>query len=239
MARVNELGEMASTLAHELNQPLVAIANYANGCTRLLRKTDDVKGATATLNEALEEIAQQSLRAGQIIRHLREFVTKGESERMPEDIRKLIEEAAALALVGSRERRIITAFDFAPISDKVLVDRVQVQQVLINLMRNAMESMQHSERRELSVRTSTPDAERKIVVEVADTGSGISDEIAAQLFTPFVTTKPGGMGVGLSISKRIINSHGGEIWADHNEDGGATFRFTLPTMRDENTDADG
>jgi two-component system sensor kinase FixL len=238
LARINELGEMASTLAHELNQPLVAIANYANGCTRLLRKTEDAKGATATLAEALQEIAQQSLRAGQIIRHLREFVTKGEAERMPEDIRKLVEEAAALALVGSRELGIRTTFDLASSSDKVLVDRVQVQQVLINLMRNAMESMEHSERRQLAVRTSSPNIEGKIVVEVADTGSGISTEMAAQLFKPFVTTKPGGMGVGLSISKRIINAHGGEIWADHNSDGGATFRFTLPAIRDENIDAD-
>jgi two-component system sensor kinase FixL len=230
LARLNELGEMASTLAHELNQPLSAIANYTQGCTRLLRETDDA--VASKMREALEETSRQALRAGQIIKHLREFVTRGETEKAPEDIRKLVEEAGALALVGSRERGVRTVFEFSPEAKMVLADGVQIQQVLINLMRNAMEAMRESDRRELTVRTSL-DENGWVVVEVADTGAGIPDEIAAQLFKPFMTTKPGGMGVGLSISKRIVESHGGEITVDTNDSGGTTFRFTLPAIEDD------
>ncbi|EHK53217.1 PAS domain-containing sensor histidine kinase [Allomesorhizobium alhagi] len=229
LARLNELGEMASTLAHELNQPLSAIANYAQGCTRLLRDMDDA--VAVRMREALEEMARQSLRAGQIIRHLREFVTKGNTEKAPESIHSVIEEAGALALVGSRERGVRTVFEFAPGAQLVLVDRIQIQQVLTNLMRNAMEAMRDSARRELIVRTERV-GPGEIAVVVEDTGSGISDEIAGQLFRPFVTTKPGGMGVGLSISKRIIEAHGGDMSVSRNEAGGATFRFTLPTIEE-------
>ncbi len=231
LARLNELGEMASTLAHELNQPLSAIANYAQGCVRLLRNMDDT--VSARMSEALDEIARQSLRAGQIIRHLREFVMRGETEKTPEDIRKLVEEAGALALVGSREHGVRSVFDFVAGADMVLADRVQIQQVLINLMRNAIEAMRDCETRELTVRT-LPGAPGEVAVEVADTGSGISEEVVSRLFRPFVTTKAGGMGIGLSISKRIIEAHGGTIEAVRNERGGSTFRFTLPAY--EGTD---
>ncbi|MDW9665038.1 sensor histidine kinase FixL, partial [Sinorhizobium meliloti] len=223
LARLNEMGEMASTLAHELNQPLSAIANYSHGCTRLLRDMDD---AVATrIREALEEVASQSLRAGQIIKHLREFVTKGETEKAPEDIRKLVEEAAALALVGSREQGVRTVFEYLPGAEMVLVDRIQVQQVLINLMRNAIEAMRHVDRRELTIRTMPADP-GEVAVVVEDTGGGIPEEVAGQLFKPFVTTKASGMGIGLSISKRIVEAHGGEMTVSKNEAGGATFRFT-------------
>jgi len=225
LARLNELGEMASTLAHELNQPLAAIANYSQGCVRLLDGLP--AGPAAQMREALEETAQQALRAGAIIRHLREFVTRGETEKAPHDVRKLIEEAGALALVGSRESGIRSVFSFSPHTKEVLVDRVQIQQVLINLMRNAMEAMRDGERRELVVRT-LPDGPDRVAVEVADTGPGISEEVAARLFQPFVTSKASGMGIGLSISKRIVEAHRGEISARRNEDGGTTFRFSLP-----------
>jgi two-component system, LuxR family, sensor kinase FixL len=235
LARLNELGEMASTLAHELNQPLSAIANYTQGCLRLLANAEDA-GATR-MREALNETARQSLRAGQIIRHLREFVMRGETERLPEDVRKIVEEAAALALVGSRERGVKTVFDFAPGVELVLIDRVQIQQVLINLMRNAMEAMRDSQRRELAVSVGTKDGSA-VEIQVADTGPGISEEVAAQLFQPFVTTKPGGMGIGLAISKRIVESHGGTIAVERNVEGGATFRFTLPAIEEEDEDGD-
>mgnify|MGYP001165984100 CR=1 FL=1 len=229
LARLNELGEMASTLAHELNQPLSAIANYTQGCTRLLRDMDDA--VSARMRAALEEVARQSLRAGQIIRHLREFVMRGDTDKAPEDIRKLVEEAGALALMGSRERGIRSVFDFAPGADMVMADRVQIQQVLINLIRNAVEAMRDSGTRLVTV-TTAPAGPGEVAVEVADTGPGISPEIAAQLFRPFVTTKAGGMGVGLSISKRIIESHGGTIDVRRNDRGGATFRFTLPAYEE-------
>jgi len=235
LARVNELGEMASTLAHELNQPLAAIANYAQGCVRLLKDVE--KGPAARMREALEETAKQSLRAGGIIRHLREFVTRGETEKAPEDLRKLIEEAGALALVGSREQGVRSEFQFTTKAKQVLVDRVQIQQVLINLMRNAMEAMRESRRRELIVRTANAEP-GYIVIEVADTGPGISDEIAARLFQPFVTTKANGMGIGLSISKRIVEAHSGAISVNSNDEGGTTFRFSLPIAEEEATHAD-
>jgi len=227
LARLSELGEMASTLAHELNQPLSAIANYVQGCRRLL---DDVDEATAIrMRGALDEAAKQALRAGDIIRHLREFVTRGDTEKHPEDIKKLIEEAGALALVGSRERGIKTVFEFGDTNGMVIADKVQIQQVLINLMRNAMEAMRDSERRELVIRTSAAGGD-DLAVEVSDTGPGIPGDIAPQLFQPFVTSKPAGMGVGLSISKRIIEAHGGQISVSKNGPDGATFVFTLPTM---------
>ncbi|MBN9315225.1 MAG: PAS domain S-box protein [Devosia sp.] len=230
LARLNELGEMASTLAHELNQPLSAIANYVQGCRRML---DRLEGDTAgRMRGALDETARQALRAGDIIRHLREFVTRGETDKGPEDINHLVEEAGALALVGSRERGIKSIFDFGADGRLVVADRVQIQQVLINLMRNAIEAMRDSPEKQLVVRTRqlSPDL---LQVEVEDTGPGIAEEIVPQLFQPFVTTKPNGMGVGLSISRRIIESHGGELTVETNRAGGATFAFTLPVMTED------
>ena len=182
------------------------------------------------LTGALQEAAKQTLRAGSIISHLREFVTRGATERQVHDIKSLIEEAGALALIGSRERGIRTEFDFRAEHEQVLVDRIQIQQVLTNLMRNAIEAMKDAERRDLTVRTLT--GRGQVVVEVADTGPGISEEVASRLFQPFVTTKSGGMGVGLSISRRIIRSHGGDLTVRRNESGGATFSFTLPTFEE-------
>lgn len=227
LARLNEMGEMASTLAHELNQPLAAIANYTQGCVRLLQNMDDA--LASRMREALAETARQSLRAGGIIQHLREFVTRGETEQVPEDICRLIEEAGALALVGSRERGVRSLFDFAPDIRPVLADRVQIQQVLINLMRNAIEAMRDSPKRQLTVRAFET-GDDMVSVEVIDTGPGIADEVAARLFQPFVTSKPTGMGVGLSICRRIVEAHGGEISVTRNDDGGATFRFSLPAL---------
>jgi len=228
LARLNELGEMASTLAHELNQPLAAIANYVQGSIRMLDRFEDAS-AIEPLRGALSETARQALRAGDIIRHLREFVTRGETDRSPEDIKSLIEESGALALVGSRERGVRTVFDFDAGASRVLADRVQIQQVLINLMRNAIESMRDTKRRELVVRTRRAEP-GMVAVEVIDTGAGIAEDVASRLFQPFVTTKPSGMGIGLSISRRIIQAHGGDITATGNSMGGATFRFTLPLL---------
>ncbi len=234
LARLSELGEMASTLAHEINQPLAAIANYSHGCVRFLSSLDGE--AAAYIREALEETAKQALRAGETIRHLRELVTHGETEKSRENVRKLIEEAGALALVGSREQGVRSVFDFSSGADEVVADRVQIQQVLINLMRNAMEAMRESDRRELIVRTGRDAA--GVVIEVADTGPGIADDVAGRLFEPFVTSKADGMGVGLSISRRIVEAHGGSISASRNEAGGATFRVSLPAAARETVHAD-
>lgn len=236
LARLNELGEMASTLAHELNQPLSTIANYTQGSLRML--SERPHEVASCLPEALQEISTQSLRAGEIIRHLREFVMRGETEKAPEDIHKLVEEAGALALMGSRERGVRSVFDFAPGAGMVMVDRVQIQQVLTNLMRNGIEAMRNSETRLLTVRTA-PGKPGEVAIEVSDTGPGIPDEVATRLFQPFVTTKASGMGIGLSIARRIVEAHGGELNMRNNAHGGVTFRFTLPAVGQESPDGKG
>jgi two-component system sensor kinase FixL len=230
ISRLSAMGEMASALAHELNQPLSALTNYLKGSRRLLADRDDKQAAL--IRDALEKAAEQSLRAGEIIRRLRDFVGHGETEKRVESIQKTIEEASALALVGAKERGIRVNFRFDPGQDLVLADKVQVQQVLLNLMRNAMEAMEESDHRELSLSTMRADGDM-LMVNVADTGAGISEDVAAQLFQPFVTTKQHGMGVGLSISRTIIESHGGRIWAEPNPSGGTIFRFTLPAVHEQ------
>ncbi|HVV26570.1 MAG TPA: PAS domain S-box protein [Rhizomicrobium sp.] len=224
MSRFTALGEMASTLAHELNQPLTAAAGYLSGARRLLDggRAEDV----ATARGAIDSAAEQALRAGQIIKRLREFVARGESERRPENLRKLIEEASALALVGLRETGVRVSFSFDPAADMAFVDKIQVQQVLLNLLRNAIEAMQESPRRELLTATRLVDPQT-IEISVTDTGAGIAPDIAARLFQPFMTTKPHGMGVGLSISRTIVEAHGGRLWAEANPAGGTIFRLTL------------
>ena len=230
VSRLTAMGEMASALAHELNQPLSAIANYMKGSRRLLEDSSDERATI--LREAMDKAAEQALRAGQVIRRLRDFVARGESERRVEDVKKLVEEASALALVGAKDRGVRVRFEFDPQTDSVLADKVQIQQVLLNLMRNAMEAMEDCERRELVVSASlAPDD--MVEISVVDTGTGIAPEINAQLFQPFITTKRQGMGVGLSISRTIVEAHGGSIAARPNPGGGTVFSFTLPAVTKE------
>ena len=174
----------------------------------------------------MDKASEQAVRAGQVIHRLRDFVARGETEKRIESIKKLVEEASALALVAAKEHSVRLDLRLDPSVDLVLVDKVQIQQVLLNLLRNALEAMQTSERRELVVSTN-PAENTMVAVDVADTGSGISPEVASRLFQPFVTTKRQGMGVGLSISRTIIESHGGEITVQPNPGGGTIFRFTL------------
>lgn len=225
VSRLTAMGEMASALAHELNQPLAAISNYMKGSRRLLAGSSDPN--TPKVENALDRAAEQALRAGQIIRRLRDFVSRGESEKRVESLSKLIEEAGALGLAGAREQNVQLRFSLDPDADLVLADRVQIQQVLVNLFRNALEAMAQSPRRELVV-ANTRVADDMIEVEVSDTGSGFRDDVIPNLFQTFFTTKDTGMGVGLSISRSIIEAHGGRMWAESNAAGGATFRFTLP-----------
>lgn len=232
ISRLTAMGEMASALAHELNQPLTAIANYLKGARRILEHhTDD---DSTLVRGAMDKAGEQALRAGQIIRRLRDFVARGESERRVESITKLIEEANALALVGAKEHGVRVRLQLDPAHDLILADKVQIQQVLLNLLRNAIEAVAPCERRELIIAT-RPSSSGMIEVSVADTGPGISPDIASQLFQPFITTKPQGMGVGLSISRTIIEAHGGQIWTEPNAGGGTVFRFTLRTLSKEDT----
>ena len=215
---------MAAALAHELNQPLAAMTNYLQGSRRLIENSSD-KNAKLLIS-ALETAAEQSLRAGQVIKRLRDFVARGETARNIESLKKMIEDASALALVATRDRSVQVGMQLDPASDLVLVDRIQIQQVLLNLLRNAMEAMRSAPCRELAISTN-PVGDGMVMVSVADSGSGIAPEIALRLFQPFVTTKPEGMGIGLSLCRTIIASHGGQIKAEANPTGGTIFRFTV------------
>jgi two-component system sensor kinase FixL len=233
ISRLTAMGEMASTLAHELNQPLSAIANYLKGSRRLLEQSPDERAVV--VREAMDNAAEQAMRAGQIIRRLRDFVARGETERRVESMSKLVQEASALALVGIKEIGIHVRFQLSPTSDLALADKIQIQQVLLNLIRNAIESMQDASRRELLISTE-PAEDDMLLISVSDTGTGIAPEIASQLFQPFVTTKRQGMGVGLSISRTIIEAHGGQIWVEPNPGGGTVFRFTVGAVAREDAE---
>jgi two-component system sensor kinase FixL len=230
VSRLSAMGEMASALAHELNQPLAAISNYMKGSRRLLAEMSDPN--LSKIETAMDRAAEQAIRAGQIIRRLRDFVSRGESEKRVERLSKMIEEAGALGLTGAREQGVSLHFILDPDCDLVLVDRVQIQQVLVNLFRNALEAMANSPKRKL-VATNTKTADDMIEIAVSDTGHGIGDNHRASLFQTFFTTKETGMGVGLSISRTIVEAHGGRMWAESNSSGGATFRFTLPAAPSE------
>jgi two-component system sensor kinase FixL len=196
------------------------------GSRRLLEGlTDD---QSRMIREAMDKAAEQSLRAGEIIRRLRDFVARGETERRIQSLNKLLEEASALALVGTRDRGVRVTYLFDPTLDLVLVDKVQIQQVVLNLVRNSMEALAESDRRELIIKTAQAHG-GLVEVRVSDTGPGLAEEVAKQLFQPFVTTKAKGMGLGLSISRSIIDAHGGRMQASPNPTGGVTFSFALPS----------
>jgi two-component system sensor kinase FixL len=234
VGRLTALGEMASALAHELNQPLTAAANFLKGSLLL---TDREPMDKARLKGSISLAADETLRAGKIIRRLREFVSKGEAERRFENLPKLLEEAGALAMVGAKDRGVRLRFSIAPEVDLVLADKVQIQQIVLNLIRNAIEAMDGMAQRDLVVGARLAD-EEMVEVFVSDTGHGIADEIMTQLFQPFVTTKQQGMGVGLSISRTIVEAHGGKIWVEQNPIGGTIFRFTLPAVTQKEISAD-
>lgn len=231
MSRVTALGEMASALAHELNQPLSAIGNYLNGLRRMFAA--GVPEDAALVRKALDRAAEQSLRAGEIIRRLRDFVSRGETERRVESLHKMVSEANALALVGAKEQGVRVVMKLDRKHDAVLTDRVQFQQVLLNLIRNAIEAMAETTGKRELIIASAPDPDGFVRVSVTDTGPGITQAVGERLFQPFNTSKASGMGVGLSICRTIVESHGGRIWAEPNPGGGAVFHFTVPGASSE------
>jgi len=222
--RLSAAGQMAATLAHELNQPLTAVNNSVAAARRLL--ANGKAATTGTVREVIEEASQQALRAGQIIRRLRDFVARGETDRQPESVPRMIEEARALVVVGPDAVGTKVHFRLDPDAVTVFADRVQVQQVLVNLMRNALEAMAQTKHRELKVTTALRE-QNMIEIAIADSGPGLPRNVAKRLFEPFVSSKRDGMGLGLSICRSIVETHGGKLWSEPNPEGGTIFRFTL------------
>jgi PAS domain S-box-containing protein len=223
-ARLTAAGQMAAALAHQLNQPLTAVVNSANAVKRLLERRVDLVVAREVTGEA----AEQALRASEIVRSLRQFLTRDEKQRQVEGLASMIEEAGALALSSVAPLTVRVGFEFDDNASQVSVNRVQIQQVLVNLIRNACEAMADQAVREVTLATRAL-ASEMIEVTVADIGPGIPREMADQLFSPFVSTKRDGMGMGLSISRSIVEAHGGQLTAEPNPMGGTIFRFTLPS----------
>lgn len=231
VSRLSTMGAMASSLAHELNQPLTAIASYVRAGLRFLARPseDNLKLAA----EAMAGAGDQAVRAGEIIRRLRDFVAKGEADKRAENAAKLVEEASALALVGAKERGVRIEYRLDPAADLVLVDKVQIQQVILNLVRNGIEAMEGTELRQMTIGTRLEPDRTMVRIFVADTGTGLAPEIAERLFQPFVGTKTHGMGIGLSICRSIVEAHGGHIWWEANGDAGSVFAFTVDAMAGE------
>jgi two-component system sensor kinase FixL len=220
VSRVTELGQMVSALAHEVTQPLTAMASYLSGIRRLL-----TAGNISAAQQAMEKVVEQGDRARQIIQRIRDHVRKREMERQPEGLLKTIEEACALALVGI-DQDLNLKISVNEDAREGVIDRIQIQQVLLNLIRNAAEAMAGSTRRELSITTSR--AGDMVEISIADTGSGLPETVRSRLFQPFVTSKPDGMGVGLSVCRTIIEAHGGTLAAEDGTGGGTVFRLTVP-----------
>jgi PAS domain S-box-containing protein len=224
-ARVTAAGQMAAALAHEISQPLTAIVNSVNAAKRLLASGRQVNLLTA--QQVTDEAAEQASRVSEIVRNLRQLVSRGETERRRETLPSMIEEASALALSSISPLAVRLRFEFDGNARDVFVNRVQIQQVIVNLVRNAFEAMADQEPREVTLATRAL-GDETIEIAVADTGPGIPGDVAGQLFEPFVSNKPHGMGLGLSISRSIIEAHEGQLIAAPNPGGGTIFRFTLP-----------
>jgi len=232
IARLTGMGEMAAALAHELNQPLAATGNYLGMAEQLLLRT----GGDAEAVEALDCANTQLLRTGEIIRRLRDFMAKRDVEFHVEDLEEIIRDAIALAFVGQVQVR--TLCDISPDARTIIVDRIQVQQVLVNVLRNAAQAVRDLPVESRVVRIVAETADRALMrVTVEDKGPGFPSEVLANLHAPFVPSKEHGMGIGLSISRRIVESHGGALTAHNAPDGGAVVSFTLPVYREESESA--
>ena len=223
-SRLSAMGQLSSSLAHELNQPLTAIVNYSEAARQMLETA--ATPVSPRIPDLLEKTARQAERAGAIIRRLRSFVEKGSVERSASDLGQIVAEAAELATVGAKLDGVSIIYDFAVDLSPLQVDRIQIQQVVVNLVRNAIEVLREVERRVIKIQTAQVDGAQEVAV--IDSGPGIPAEIAQDLFKPFITTKKHGMGIGLSISHSIIEAHGGRIWVEPNPNGGTIFRFQIP-----------
>jgi C4-dicarboxylate-specific signal transduction histidine kinase len=227
---VATLGEISATIAHEVNQPLAAIVANGQACLRFLSREkpnlDDVRGA-------VEWIVKDGNRAGDVIRRVRGLMKKAVTEKAPLDVNDLVNEVTALLRRELAAQRVTPQLELAPSVPPIVGDRVQLQQVIINLVMNGAEAMQAIADRSprLVVRTYQDGADR-VVVAVEDSGPGVASENADRVFDPFFSTKPGGLGMGLSICRSIVEAHGGRLWSSPNAGSGATFQFALPPRRE-------
>jgi len=227
VSRLSAMGAMASTLAHELNQPLAAVTNFVSGAKRIAENPEVPREVLA---EALEGAEAAARRAGEILRGVRDLVSRGKVSVRTEHLPQLIDEACLLAFIDAEARGIPHRLELDPAAQWVRADRIQIQQVLINLVRNAVEAIGDGARREIVI--ATRPGGKMVEIEIADTGAGIAVDNPDDLFSEFLTTKSGGMGIGLPISRTIVEAHGGRIWAANRPGGGAAFTFTVPRESD-------
>lgn len=231
IGRAHEMGTLASTIAHELNQPLMAIANIVQTAAELLKRGDPAM--REPIIKALDDAGQETLRAGEILRRLRDFLSRGELEKTFEDAGKLAEDAISFESALARYRNVHCTIECASDLTPILVDRVQIQQVILNLVKNAVQSIG----RDGTVRIAITPANKMMRFKVSDTGPGVPPARIGRLFDPFSTTKTEGMGLGLPICRSIIEAHGGMIWYETAPGGGAAFIFTIPRFQEESDDA--
>jgi signal transduction histidine kinase len=228
-SRLSAMGQMAAALAHELNQPLGAATNFLGAARLALQSARP--GAPQRALARIEKAVEQTVRAGAILGRLRDFIAHGETDKRIVNAPRLIEDAVALALVGAKDASLRVRFDFSAAERPIVSDRVQIQQVIFNLVRNALEATAGRKSREITLATRlTGNAELEI--SVADNGSGLGED-PETVFRPFASTKAKGMGIGLSICRTIVEAHGGRLWAEPRAGGGAVFRFTLPLAPEE------
>ena len=223
--RRNAMGQMSAAIAHELNQPLTAIANYAKAAQRLLEGDSPAPHKLQSAREAMDKAVAQTMRAGTLIRTLRDFVERRESARSRENLNDVIRETVTLSMLCHKHSNVKLSLNLDPAIVASTMDKVQIQEVLLNLVRNAIEAMAGSERRELVISSAADAGGARITVR--DTGPGFDAQVADRLFQPFVTTKADGMGIGLKICQSIVEAHGGTIEA-MNDDPGAIFVICLP-----------
>jgi len=224
VSRLSAVGQMAAVIAHELNQPLTAVGNYMRGAAALLDRGGELP--LPRLREALSRAGEQAVRAGHIIQQLRDFVSRGDAEKRLEAVSPLVKEAVDLALLGTKQRGIRIRFEDNAADTVIVADKIQIQQVLLNLLRNAADAVADQEHQEIALITEMQDG--MVRISVTDNGPGLADEVKERLFQPFLSTKKMGMGLGLSICHSIIKGHRGRLWAESNPGAGTTFHMTLP-----------
>ncbi len=241
--REQMVGEMSNALAHELNQPLLAITNFAKAAEIILSRDD---GDHAKAQLYLQHVVEQSLRSGEIIKRMRQLVERGQARLVPEDINSIVEEAVHVSETGINDKLIEVHLNLGEGLPKVLADRIQIQQVVVNLLHNAREALEDDQGlgdatgQEIATELiGSPDRiemkatlgeDEHVIVTISDTGPGVDPAMLSAIFDPLVTTKPNGFGVGLAVCRSIIRAHGGHIWAENNPAGGADIHFTLRTV---------